>query len=124
MKITIVLGALAAVILLFLGFIFILSAGAETVSTQPELQTFRLIEGGIMLAVAFALVYVTYIFSRKPTTIVQQLELSGAMKASSIKCPNCSASVDTGKIKIVQGVPYATCPYCGTTFEVIEEPKW
>ncbi|MCW4009633.1 MAG: hypothetical protein NWF05_03315 [Candidatus Bathyarchaeota archaeon] len=124
MKVTSILGAVAAAVLLLLGFIFILSAGAEAVSAQPGLQALRLIEGGVMLTVGFALVYVTYIFSRKPTTIVQRLELSGAMKASSIQCPNCSASLDTKKIKIVQGVPYATCSYCGTTFEVTEEPKW
>jgi transcription elongation factor Elf1 len=46
------------------------------------------------------------------------------MKAAPIKCPNCSASIDVNKIKIIAGVPYATCDYCGTTFEVTEEPKW
>ena len=124
MKITTVLGAIAAAILLFFGFIFILSAGAETLRTQPEQQTLRLIEGAILLIVGFAIVYVTYVFSRKPTTIIQQLEVSGQMKAAPIKCPNCSASVDANRIKIISGVPYATCPYCGTTFEVTEEPKW
>ena len=124
MKLTIILGVLASAILLFFGFIFLLSAGAETISSQPGLQTLRLLEGGILLAFGFAIVYVTYVFSRKPTTIVQQLELSGQMKGAPIKCPNCSASVNANSIKIVSGVPYATCPYCGTTFEVIEEPKW
>lgn len=122
MKITTILGAIVAAILLFFGFIFVLSAGAAALTTQQ--QTLRLIEGGILLFVGFAIVYVTYAFSRKPTTIVQQLEISGQMRGVSIKCPNCSASVDANKIKIVSGVPYATCPYCGTTFEVTEEPKW
>jgi DNA-directed RNA polymerase subunit RPC12/RpoP len=124
MKITTIVGAAAAAVLLFFGFIFVLSAGSTAVSAQPGVQTLRLIEGGILLVVGFAIAYVTYVFSRKPTTIVQRLEVSGAMKGASIKCPNCSASVDASKIKMVQGVPYATCPYCGTTFEVTEEPKW
>lgn len=124
MKLTAILGALASAILLFFGFIFLLSAGAATVAAQPGLQILRLLEGGILLVVGFAIVYVTYVFSRKPTTIVQQLEISGQMKSAPIKCPNCSASVDASSIKIVSGVPYATCPYCGTTFEVTEEPKW
>jgi DNA-directed RNA polymerase subunit RPC12/RpoP len=124
MKLTMILGALASVVLLFFGFIFLLSAAAETVAAQPGLQTLRLLEGGILFVVGFAIVYVTYVFSRKPTTIVQQLEISGQMKGAPIKCPNCSASLDANSIKIVSGVPYATCPYCGTTFEVTEEPKW
>ncbi len=124
MKAITVLGAIAVVILLFFGFIFLLSSGATQLQGQPSQQALRIIEGAILLTVGFALAYVTYVFSRKPTTIIQQVELSGQMKAAPIKCPNCSASVDANKIKIVQGVPYATCPYCGSTFEVTEEPKW
>ena len=124
MKITTVLGAVAAAVLFFFGLIFIISAGAVTLQSQPQQQTLRIIEGTIMLIVGSAAAYVTYAFSRKPVTIINQLEVSGQMKAAAIKCPNCSASVDAHRIKIVSGVPYATCPYCGTTFEVTEEPKW
>jgi DNA-directed RNA polymerase subunit RPC12/RpoP len=122
MKITSVLGIIGAAILLFFGLIFILSAGSVTLTSEQ--QILRLVEGVILLMIGFAVVYVTYVFSRKPTTVIHQLEMSGQMKAAAIKCPNCSASVDANQIKIVSGVPYATCPYCGNTFEVTEEPKW
>ena len=122
MKIIVVLSAIASAVLLFFGFIFLLSAGSVVLTGDQQLL--RLIEGAILLIVGFALVYVAYAFSRKPTTIIQQLELSGEMKAAPIKCPNCGGSVDPKAIKIVSGVPYATCPYCGKTFEVAEEPKW
>jgi hypothetical protein len=122
MKITTVLGGIAAAILLFFGFIFVLSAGAATLTSSQ--QVLRLIEGAILLVAGFTIAYVSYVFSRKPTTIVQQVELSGQMKAAPIKCPNCGGSVDANLIKVVSGVPYATCPYCGKTFEIAEEPKW
>jgi len=122
MKIAAVLGAIASAVLLFFGFIFLLSAGSITLTSEQ--QVLRLVEGAILLIVGFAIAYVSYVFSRKPTTVIHQLELSGQMKAAALKCPNCSASVDANQIKIVSGVPYATCPYCGTTFEVAEEPKW
>jgi DNA-directed RNA polymerase subunit RPC12/RpoP len=122
MKITTVLGAIAVIVLLFFGLIFVMSAGS--VALTSEQQVLRLIEGAILLIIGFAIAYVTYIFSRKPETVVHQLELSGQMKAAALKCPNCSASVDAKQIRIVSGVPYATCPYCGSTFEVTEEPKW
>jgi predicted RNA-binding Zn-ribbon protein involved in translation (DUF1610 family) len=124
MKISTVIGAISAAVLFFFGFIFVLSAGAEALRNQPEQQILRLVEGVILLIVGFAIAYVTYVYSRKPTTITHQVEISGPMKAASIRCPNCSASVDTNRITIKQGVPYATCPYCGTIFEVVEEPKW
>jgi len=122
MKITSILGAVAAAVLLFFGFIFLLSAGS--VNLTQEQQVLRLVEGATLLLVGFAIIYVVYAFSRKPTTIIQQLELSGQMKAAPIKCPNCGGSVEASAIKITAGVPYATCPYCGKTFEVAEEPKW
>ncbi len=122
MKITVILGAIASAVLLFFGFIFLLSAGSVTLT--GEQQVLRLVEGAILLLVGFAAAYIAYAFSRKPTTIIQQVELSGQMKAAPIKCPNCGGSVNPNSIKIVQGVPYATCPYCGKTFEVAEEPKW
>jgi DNA-directed RNA polymerase subunit RPC12/RpoP len=111
-NIKITIGAIAVVVLFFFGIIFALaSVYAPT----------RLIVAALLFVVGFGIVY--YI-SRKPKTIVQKFEVSGEMKAVSLKCPNCGASVDANQIKIVSGVPYATCPYCGHSFEVAEEPKW
>ena len=106
------LGAIAIAVLFFFGIIFALaSVYAPT----------RLIVAALLFVVGFVSAY--YV-TKKPKTIVQRLELSGKMKAVALKCPNCSASVNANKIKIVSGVPYATCPYCGQTFEIAEEPKW
>lgn len=106
------IGAIAVAVLFFFGIIFALaSVYAPT----------RLIVAGLLFLVGFA---IAYYITKKPTTIIQKLEVSGQMKAVGLKCPNCSASVDANQIKIVSGVPYATCPYCGHTFEVAEEPKW
>jgi len=115
-KIITVLGAIAVAVLFFFGVIFAIAASAE-----PSLTLTRLTISVILLGVGFA---IAYYITRKPKTVIHQLELSGQMKAAALKCPNCSASVDANQIKIVQGVPYATCAYCGNTFEVTEEPKW
>jgi DNA-directed RNA polymerase subunit RPC12/RpoP len=116
-KIIAVFGAIAVAILFFFAVIFALASTVQASST-------RLIISGMLFIIGMAVVLGIYYTTRKPKTIIQRLEVSGQMKAASIKCPNCSASVDANRIKIVSGVPYATCPYCGTTFEVTEEPKW
>ena len=113
-----VIGAIAVAVLFFFGIIFAWSTGAVI---SAELKVTRLIIAAMLFLVGFG---IAYYITKKPTTIVQKLEVSGQMKAVGIKCPNCSASVDANQIKIVSGVPYATCPYCGHTFEVAEEPKW
>jgi DNA-directed RNA polymerase subunit RPC12/RpoP len=112
MNLKIILGAILAAVLFFLGIIFALAS----VYTPT-----RLIVAALFFAVGFGIVY--YI-TRKPKVSIQRLELSGQMKAVALRCPNCSAPVDSDRIKIVSGVPYATCAYCGHTFEVTEEPKW
>ena len=107
-----VLGAIAVAVLFFFGIIFALAS--VYVPT-------RLIVSAMLFVVGFG---IAYYITKKPKTIIQKLEVSGQMKAVALKCPSCSASVDPNQIKIVSGVPYATCPYCGQTFEVTEEPKW
>jgi len=107
-----VLGVIAIAVLFFFGIIFALASVYEST---------RLIVSAMLFIVGFG---IAYYITKKPHTVIQKLEVSGPMKAVALKCPNCSASVDPNQIKIVSGVPYATCPYCGQTFEVTEEPKW
>jgi uncharacterized membrane protein len=107
-----IFGIIAIAVLFFFGVIF-----AFATNYWPT----GLVVSAMLFIVGFG---IAYYISKKPTTIVQKLEVSGDMKAVQLKCPNCSASVDANRIKIVSGVPYATCPYCGHSFEVAEEPKW
>ena len=117
MNAKIVLMTFAIIALFALGTLYALAATVQQTTT-------RLTIAAIMFLVGFGLAFYAYYLTRKPKTIIQKLEVSGQMKAVPLKCPNCSASVDTSLIKIVSGVPYATCPYCEHTFEVAEEPKW
>lgn len=112
MNLKIVFGAIVVAVLFFFGIIF-----AFATSYWPT----GLVVSAMLFVAAFGIIFFV---SRKPKTVIQQLEVSGQMKAVALKCPNCSASVDASRIKIVSGVPYAMCNYCGHTFEVTEEPKW
>jgi DNA-directed RNA polymerase subunit RPC12/RpoP len=114
MRLKMVLGAIAVAVLFFFGIIFAIAASVAYTLT-------RLIVAASLFIVGFG---IAYYITRQPKTIIQKVEFSGEMKAVALKCPNCSASIDAKQIKIVSGVPYATCPYCGNTFEVTEEPKW
>ena len=112
-----IIGAIAAAVLFFFAVVFALAASVQATAS-------RLITSGLLFIIGLALILGIYYLTRKPKTVIQQLEISGQMKGAAIKCPNCGASIDANQIKIVSGVPYVTCPYCGTTFEVTEEPKW
>ncbi len=117
MKAITILGGIAVAILFFFAVIFALAASVQA-------TTARLATSGILFIIGLAVIVGVYYTTRKPKTVIQQLEVSGQMKAAQIKCPNCGGSINADQIKIVSGVPYVKCPYCGTTFEVTEEPKW
>jgi hypothetical protein len=116
-KIITILGVIAVAVVFFFAIIFALAASVQAAFT-------RLLTSGILFIIGVTIIVGIYYTTRKPKTVIQRLEVSGQMKAVPIKCPNCSGSIDANRIKIVSGVPYVTCPYCGTTFEVAEEPKW
>ena len=117
MKVTTIIGAIAAAILFFFAIVFALAASVQAATT-------RLVTSGLLFIIGISIIIGIYYITRKPKTVIQRLEVSGQMQAASIKCPNCGGSIDASQIKIVSGVPYVKCPYCGTTFEVTEEPKW
>ncbi len=122
MRILAVLGGIAAAVVFFFAVIFALAssyAGLTAAAAQS-----RLITSIILFIIGLAIVVGVYYVSRKPKTVITQLEMSGKMAAAQIKCPNCGGSINASEIKINAGVPYVKCPYCGTTFEVTEEPKW
>jgi len=119
MRILPILGGVAAAVVFFFAIIFALAA-----SYSPEVTTSRLLTSGILFIVGLTIVVGVYYTNRKAQTVIQRLEVSGQMKAATIKCPNCGGSINANEIKITGGVPYVKCPYCGTTFEVTEEPKW
>lgn len=112
MKPTIFIGSIAIAVLFFFALIFAFATNYWPTGLAVSAMLF------IVGLVAI------YFLAKMPATVVQKLEVLGQMKAVALKCPNCAASVDANQIKIVSGVPYATCPYCGHTFEVTEEPKW
>jgi predicted RNA-binding Zn-ribbon protein involved in translation (DUF1610 family) len=106
-------GSVVVAVLFFFAVIFAL-ASAYAVT--------RLAVSAVLFLVGLGIAY--YVFRRPAMPTVQRLEVSGEMKAVTIKCPNCGGSIDQSQIKILSGVPMATCPYCGQVFQVTEEPKW
>ncbi len=115
MDLKVAFGLVAAFICFFFGMIFALAS---------VYAPFRLAVAALLFVLGFGILAVMFVFFRKPSEIIQRVELSGEMKAVPIQCPKCGASIPPSNIKIVDGVPYATCSYCGNTVEVAEEPKW
>ena len=86
MRILPILGGIAAAIVFFFAIIFALAASVQATSA-------RLATSGILFIIGLAIIVGIYYTTRKPKTVIQQLEVSGQMKAAQIKCPNCGGSI-------------------------------
>ena len=109
------LGYFAAVILIFLGLIFLM---ASTYAAS------RILVGGILIAVGFGIALLTRRTGMVQAPVKVEIETPAGLKVESIKCTNCGASLDSSKMQLKQGVPTIRCPYCDKEFEVVETPKW
>ncbi len=56
--------------------------------------------------------------------VTMQVDLPGDTKISQVTCRNCGGALKPENIKMVAGAPMVVCPYCGTTYQLTEAPKW
>ena len=56
--------------------------------------------------------------------VTLKVDLPGDTKISQVTCRNCGGALKPENIKMVAGAPMVECPYCGTTYQLTEEPKW
>ena len=111
---------LAAAILIFFGVLFIWA----TFSPQGTLGW--LFIGLVSVGIGFGLIYLA---SRRPAPAPEgettlNLVLPGEINLEKLQCKNCGGTLTADDIKIVAGAPVVTCPYCGTSYQLNEEPKW
>ena len=56
--------------------------------------------------------------------VTMQVDLPGDTKVSQMTCRNCGGALKPENVKMVAGAPMVECPYCGTTYQLTEAPKW
>lgn len=111
---------LGAGVLLLFGVLFIMA----TFSQQGQLGWFLV--GIVLVGVALVLIWFA---SRKPkveppVNVTYQVDLSGDVNLETMKCKSCGGTLTSENVKMVAGAPVVTCPFCGSTYQLTEEPKW
>jgi len=56
--------------------------------------------------------------------VTVNIDLPGEVGMDTIKCESCGGVLTAKDIKLVAGAPMVTCPFCSTTYQLSEEPKW
>jgi DNA-directed RNA polymerase subunit RPC12/RpoP len=118
-----IIGYIVAAILLFFGVLWLLSA----FSTETPSPGGRLLVGGLLVLIGLGLIVAVRLREPKPeqqVTIRQEIDIGGDVEMETLKCRNCGAQLDKSAISLAEGAVIVSCPYCGTTYQIVEEPKW
>lgn len=98
------------------GLIFLIGAGQS--NTAP-----RVIIGIVLLGAAIFFIFLAR--SKGPEVkIIQEIDLSGDVSVEEMRCQACGASLDSDTVKVEAGAIFVSCPYCGSEYQLEEEPKW
>ncbi|MEN6410604.1 MAG: hypothetical protein ABFD44_12940 [Anaerolineaceae bacterium] len=122
MKIGKTIAYIGAAIMIFFGVLFIWAAFAP--STTGPIGSIII---GILL-VTGGLVLIFVVNRPKPAAenqnVTVKIDLPANVNLDSLKCKSCGGVLTMDNIKMVAGAPVVTCPYCNTTYQLTEEPKW
>ncbi len=109
----------AAVLILF-GILFIWAAFG------PAFNAGWFITGAVTVLIGLALIW--FGSRQKPASqannVTVKIDLPANVELDKFQCKNCGGALTTDNVKLVQGAPVVTCPYCNTTYQLTEEPKW
>ncbi len=116
---------LAAAVLLLFGVLLVIGATAEETQARGDMWLWILI-GVFFIGISLLLIWIA---SRRKAEagqveIVQKIDLSGDVNLERLTCRNCGGALTADNIKMVAGAPVVNCPYCNTSYQLSEEPKW
>ena len=99
-----------------LGLMFLVAAGQGN-------SVVRIIIGLVLIATAIALLVAARL---RPVehTMVQQIDLSGEVATEQLKCNSCGGTLGSKSVSVKAGAVFIECEYCGTAYQIEEEPKW
>jgi hypothetical protein len=118
-----------AAIAVVLGFLYILGSGSSQGSDSGLLTGVIIIGFGMVCAGGgIALIFFNRRQAKKEAAanapVTLNVDLPGEMRVDSMKCESCGGVLSSNDISMVAGAPVVTCPYCNTTYQISEEPKW
>ncbi len=118
-----ILFILAGFALLF-GFLYLLGSGGQGGGGGSWV-----IFGIIFILIGFVLIFLATRIKTKPdgkstNNVTYNIDLPGNVNMDTIKCESCGGTLAPKDIQMVAGAPVVTCPWCNTTYQITEEPKW
>ena len=112
---------------LIFGFLYILGSGASNQPTSFGTGVFLLVVGFVLVALGFGAIWLIRRLAAQAAgdqPVTYKIDLPANVNMDTIKCKSCVGTLAPENIQMVAGAPVVTCPYCHTTYQLTEEPKW
>ena len=116
-----IVGIILSVICYIFGILFIWGAFGVNFDSSS------LIIGLIMVVIGSVIMLIITRKSKAEKAeknVTYNIDLGGKTQTTKMVCEKCGAPLGKGDITLVAGVPTVTCPYCGVSYQITEEPKW
>jgi len=106
------------------GFIALGRAGGANV--QASMIAIPILLGllGGLAGIALIIVAVRKTRSDTAQNVTLKVDLPGDVNVEKMKCQSCGGVLSADDIKVINGAPMVTCPFCKTVYQLTEEPKW
>lgn len=115
-------GYIVAAVLIFFGILFIWGA------FSPEGEVGWILVGVISVGIGLGIIVLVRLREPKPVQppreIIQKIDLSGDIDLETLKCQKCGGELQKDSITVKEGAVFISCPYCGSAYQMVEEPKW
>jgi Na+/melibiose symporter-like transporter len=115
-----IISFIVAGILIFFGVLFIWGA------FSPQGSTGWIFIGVITVIIGLALIWFASQVKTQPadTNVTYNIDLPSDVQMDSFKCQSCGGALTMDNVQMVAGAPVVSCPYCNSTYQLKEEPKW
>jgi len=118
-----ILFILAGLAIIF-GFLYLLGSGGQGGGGGGWI-----IFGVLFILVGFVLIFLATRIKNKSDSastvnMTYNIDLPGDVNMETIKCRSCGGVLKPENIQMVAGAPVVTCPWCSTSYQITEEPKW
>lgn len=125
--ISVVAFILAGLALVF-GALAVLGSSAPNGNTSWMQVGIVLVVIGLVVGIAGAALLVFTIKKSKEAPpeqkVTYDIDLSGDVQLEKLTCEQCGGALSSKNVTMVAGAPTVECPYCGASYQLVEEPKW
>lgn len=117
-------GKILAAFFFIFGVLFTLAAFSPNQASQGG----TLVTGIILLIICAVIAF--FSFRKAPSAVANnenityKIDLPANVNMDSMKCRSCGGAITPNDIAMVAGAPVVTCPFCHTSYQLTEDPKW